>query len=344
MFQHLDGQAGAHTVLISATSFAPESTRYHINLPVRYVICRKDNAQPSVKYVYRPGVTVSGKIGKKREDALQQQIQHLLQDDFLLHELNNAPPGRKRALLLTGSYDESKFCARYLKDYPSFKGQVYSLTKKLDPGDEDWQIERQKVTAFAESGGKVLFAPRAALERGLNILTSGGEGPVAAFSLLFYLVRPYPVPYDLSGMASLLNDFAMRNYLCRDNQRATLYEEMMNLKQQAYQMQREFFRISYGYRRLEKQRNKVLMDLNVSCAQIEGRLFRGPVPQQAKVFFLDASFSPREAHGKEDSAQTSMLKGWEEVLSPSNLSLEEKRLMEILYGFRQRGLSQLKTF
>jgi pPIWI RE three-gene island domain Z len=342
LFQHLDGQIGAHTVLLSATSFAPQSTRYHINLPVHYVICRKDNAQPSVKYVYRPGVVVSGKIGKNREEALQQQIQYLLQDDFLLHELENAPPGRKRALLLTGSYSESIFGGRYLKEYPLFKGIVYSLTKRLDPGAENWQIERQKVTEFAESGGKILFAPRAALERGLNILTPGEEGPVAAFSLIFYLVRPYPVPYDLSGMASLLNDFALRSYLCKENQRITLYEEMMNLKQQAYQMQRKFFRNSYGYRQLGEQRNKVLMDLNVSCAQIEGRLFRGPIPQPAKVFFLDASFSPRMAEGKEDSAKTSMLIGWKEVLSPSNLSHEEKKLMEILYGFRQSGLSQLE--
>lgn len=343
IFQYLDDQPGAHTVLLSATSFAPASTRYHIDLPVRYVICRKDNTQPSVKYVFRPGIVVSGKVGEKRKEALQQQVKQLIQDDYLLRELENAPPGRKRALIVSGSYDESKYCARFLKEHPLLTGKVYSLTKKLDPGAEDWQIERQKVTAFAEGDGNILFAPRAALERGLNILTPSSEGPVAAFSLLFYLIRPYPVPYELGDMANLLNDFAMRNYLNPDNQRVTLYEEMMNMKKQAYQMHKEFFRISHGYRQLGEQRNHILMDLNVSCSQLEGRLFRGSVPQPAKVIFLDASFSPYEAKGREGTLETSMLKGWKEVLSPTLPFPEMEKLIEILYGFRKQGMDQMET-
>lgn len=342
LFLHLDDKAGAHTVLLSATSFAPGSTRYHIKIPVQYALCRRDNAQPDVEYVFCPGSVVSGKVEKDRTEALRKQMKHLIRDNYLLNELNNAPPGRQRALLVTGSYDEAKDCAKYLNEHPSFSGKVYALTKKLDPGDESWQIERQKVTSFAETDGKILIAPRAALERGLNILTPGNQGAVAAFSLLFYLVRPYPVPYDLSGMASLLNDFAMENYLNTNNARLTLYEEMMNLKQKAYQMQREFFRISYGYRQLGSQRIPVLMDLLVSCAQLEGRLIRGSVPQPAKVIFLDESFSPPDAKGKVSTAQTSMLSGWEEVLNPSHLTIEEQKLIKLLYGFRQQGLKQLK--
>jgi hypothetical protein len=347
LFSNLDGEKGAHTILLSATSYAPLSPKYHIEVPVQYIISKKGQRQAKVKYEFVKTTKVSGKRNGARFSALEEQIQFLLRNNYLENILDKSPEGRQRALLITGSYQEALHCLEAFKNTSFFQERrVFVLVSGNQKQDEKWKefyIERQNVSSFASKGLKtVLIAPLLSLERGHNILTNVNGEKVAAFSNLFYLVRPFPRPRDLLGMANLLNAYALSAYKDSRHQNESLYEEMMEIKRKAYIIQREYFQQNCGYRSLGKLRDGLLMDTNTNCSQIEGRLFRGIEPQDANVFFLDDSFSPLCAEGKKDTFKTSMLEGWKEILNrPMDKPVDEE-IMRILYGFRIDGLMNMK--
>ena len=66
--------------------------------------------------------------------------------------------------------------------------------------DED--ITRGDVAEFGISDKKILIAPMLSLERGYNILNKNSK---AAIGSVYFLVRPMPVPNDISIIINKIN-------------------------------------------------------------------------------------------------------------------------------------------
>ena len=212
-----DEFANPHVLLLSETSWAGTSPNYHVQVPVTGVLRAPDEevtaiAKSRFEFTSLGGspVRVSGSRGGVREDALAKLIHRLMRKSdisgrsLLDAHLNELPESRQRALVLTGSYEETEHVFREIcRVRPDWQNEVRFLQadKDGDKGEkqvlwygQDGGLRRGVVDTFATTGAKVLVAPLLAVGRGRNILNSEGY---AAIGAAYLLVRPHPRPNEL---------------------------------------------------------------------------------------------------------------------------------------------------
>ncbi|MEU4587937.1 hypothetical protein AB0F92_38800 [Kitasatospora aureofaciens] len=238
------GRGGPHVVLMSGTSWAGESTRAHIRVPVSVVLKPSDEALAAVagtsfatRFLYdREGraMSLSGTPPRSRI-AQAAAMAHRLGEpgpggsSVLAQEISRIPElSRRRALLLVGSYREAHAVADTLNQLDAWRGKVRVLVPDDEerdpdavgtaPGLDEEQlvaVRRGDVARFAEDAdAEVLVAPLLAVERGHNILNEQGE---AAFGVALFMVRPHPRPDDLDLSVFAVNDWLSR--MLRDQPR-----------------------------------------------------------------------------------------------------------------------------
>lgn len=348
----VDGRPGPNVLLMSATSWAGTSSRYHVHAEVGAILRPHDEEVEAVlgsefrkEFLYWPGndrprpLRLSGCDAEERPQALLHMLDQLAVPDRSLPDAESMldtelkeidDPDRRRILLLVGSYDEARRAAEYLNQIPEWNGRVTRLVSDDADSDTSWvrlpenaaarTLPRGDVKAFPSVGGDVLVAPLLAVERGHNIVLRGGK---AAIGTVYFLARPHPRPDDISLAIQSINDWAVRQLRDADGSfrqsalaAGTPDQAAVAFRSRARHRWNRFLtrRLAWSSLR-EEEKEAFTWDQLVVMWQVIGRLVRGGVP--ARVVFVDAAFSPREAGFQDaDTPDTSLLASMREVLAP----------------------------
>ncbi|MGW5789151.1 pPIWI_RE_Z domain-containing protein [Saccharopolyspora sp. NPDC003752] len=337
----VDDRPGPNVLLMSATSWAGTSTRYHVHAPVDAVLRPHGDEVAAIlgttmrpHFLYWPGTTrplkLSGSGVEDREKVLEQMLNQLAIPDrslgdapsMLDAELADIDDGqRRRILLLVGSYAEAKHAARHLDAIPEWSGRVTQLVSDDADLDNSWMVLRRgELTKFPDTGSEILVAPLLAVERGHNIVLPGGK---AAIGSVFFLARPHPRPDDIALAIHAINDWAVRQirdpahrFHADARTAGTPNLAALAFRKHAGQEWNRFLTRRMAWSSLTPQEKiSFTWDQLVVMWQVIGRLVRGGVP--ARVVFVDAAFAPRQAGFQAvDTPETSLLASMRAVLAP----------------------------
>ncbi|MDT8916078.1 hypothetical protein [Amycolatopsis sp. PS_44_ISF1] len=374
----IDNRPGPNVLLMSATSWAGTSSRYHIQAPVGAVLRPHTEEVQAVldtdfrkEFLYWPGTStalrLSGSGTERRPLVLTQMLHQLAVPDRSLagstsmfdDELADIDDlDRRRILLLVGSYAEAKWAAEYLNSIPEWAGRITQLVSDDADLDNAWTalprdsavgtLRRGDVATFAGTGGDILVAPLLAVERGHNIVVPGGK---AAIGSVYFLARPHPRPDDITLAIQAINDWAVRQVRgpggeFRQAALAAGTPDLAGLafRREARRKWNRFLTRQLSWTSLPPEEKEAFTwDQLVVMWQVIGRLVRGGVA--ARVVFVDAAFSPREAGlNAVDTPATSLLESMREVLAPyfdddSPLPDIDKSLVTALYEPLHRALT-----
>ena len=365
----VDSQPGPNVLLMSATSWAGTSSRYHVHVPVGAVLRPHDNEVKAIlgttfrkEFLYGPdgqALRLSGSGVRDRPDVLRQMLRQLAEPDRSLAgaaskladelaELAKIDPDRCRILILTGSYAEARDAADYLNGLAEWNGRITALISDDADFDDAWaampddkaagRLRRGDVASFAATTSEILVAPLLAVERGHNIVLPGGK---AAIGTVYFLARPHPRPDDITLAIQAVNDWAVRHV--RDGGFAQQVRAVGSLdaaglafRQRAREKWQRYLtrRLAWSSLPLE-EKVSFTWDQLVVMWQVIGRLVRGGAP--ARVVFVDAAFAPREAGlTATDTPDTSLLLSMRQVLAPyftdeSGIDPTERSLVKNLY-------------
>jgi hypothetical protein len=374
----IDGRTGPNVLLMSATSWAGTSSRYHIDHPVDAVLRpHRDEVQAVLGTTFRkeflyaegPALRLSGTEPHLRPHVLAQMLKRLAEPDAglagatskLADELADiADPDRRRLLLLVGSYSEARRAGSYLNAIPEWNGRVSVLVSDDADLDDVWHtlprdstvrtLRRGDVASFAKAGGDLLIAPLLAVERGHNIVMPGGK---AAIGSVYFLARPHPRPDDISLAIQTVNDWAVRYVRSGRFRLAALASGTPDAAGVAFRRLARKKWQRFLTRRLswtslpEDEKQAFTWDQMVVMWQVIGRLIRGGVP--ARVIFVDAAFAPKEA-GLEavDTPDTSLLLSMRDALHPyfaadSHVQPIDRSLVQALYEPLYNALANIDS-
>ena len=313
----VDGRPGAHVLLMSGSSWAGKSSRYHVLTPVTLILkperqkIDRITEQSSIRleFVWHEGrpLTLSGARPEDRPIILQKMAlalatDHEDQPSRLAQELADLSEHRRHLLVLTGSYEESKVVADAMHS-TRMRGRVLRLLAddERDPGLDDRSapvLRRGDVNRLPRKKARILVAPLLAVERGHNIMAACGE---AAIGTVYFLARPNPRPDDLGLAIQAINDWITRALDDPEtgfdkwvSDAASLGEAGNEVRSRAY---KEWFRVLGRFlawsRLSDRDRTTLTWDLLVLMWQVIGRLVRGGV--EARVVLVDAAFAPNTA-------------------------------------------------
>ncbi|MGW4650439.1 pPIWI_RE_Z domain-containing protein [Kitasatospora sp. NPDC004289] len=342
----VDNRPGTNVLLMSGSSWAGTSSRYHVPVPIG-VIIEPDRSELDriaelsefrIEFAEIGGrpATVSGSDQDQRTDLLCRMVTAVGAEDDdgtgsrLRRELAALPDERRHILLLVGSYEEAREVADTLHGLgPRWRGRVLRLASDDDhtvpdelsiEGDEHHAgvLRRGDVETLADTPAEILVAPLLAVERGHNILNKEQQ---AAIGTVYFLVRPNPRPDDLGLAVHAVNDWQVRAVASGDFAERVAGESSLDQGARAARAaaRAEWHRLlarSLAWSRLGADREPVTWDLMVLIWQVIGRLLRGAVP--ARVVFVDAAFAPGRAAvpPEPDTPRTSLLHSMLDVLDP----------------------------
>jgi hypothetical protein len=362
---HMDSDRGPSVLLMSGTSWAGNSPRYDIQVPVHGILRPHEDDVKAIAastFHWTPilddrgqPIAVSGLTGKRRVDALGQMAERLSRrprsdrPSTLERERDQLEPDRRRILLVVGSYVEAKRLAENLVGFrPDWDGQVLHLVPDSAPDgfDPAWRaLGRGNVARFARTGAWLLVAPMLAIERGHNILTDAGR---AAIGSAYFLIRPHPRPDDISYPVQSMNRWAIEQIelmLAGRYPRGATGLELLgrDFRSAAYTRWQHLLTYPLIRSALEDESDRMALDWTqlVTIWQAVGRLVRGGCA--ARAHFCDAKFAPGVAAGGRDSASGSMLLGMREALGVyladgAAVDPIDRELAEALYGPMFRAL------
>jgi hypothetical protein len=365
-----DRRDGPNVLLLSGTSWAGSSSRYHLHVPVTAVLQAEPveveairNSQftidPLLGINARP-LRLSGSTPPVRRASLEQMLGQLGrsalpgQPSPLQIELDEIDdPHRKRILILVGSYEEAAHAASVLHAMPEWAGRVCQLVADDANHETTWQapaatLRRGNVATFAATGAVVLVAPLLAVERGHNILNDHGT---AALGSVYFLARPHPRPDDLALAVQAINDWTIRQIDSGDFHRlvrtaGTLDAAGNRFRMQARRQWRHYLNRRVSWSSLPAaEKDSQTWDQLVVIWQVIGRLVRGGVP--ARVHFCDAAFAPKQAAFEgADTADSSLLVRMRTVLEPyfgasHHVPDSDQALVRMLYSPLYEALTRL---
>lgn len=330
----VDGRPATNVLLMSGSSWAGKSSRYHIPVDIGVIIepdpedLDRIAEQSEFRFEFirsgcgcRAGCTcdgqyeaqpLSGEPLDQRQDILRRMAVALGDEETgisrLRAELQDLPESRRHILLLVGSYEESKVVADTLHTLNKrWKGRVCRLVSDDDPeagavAEDDEHhapvLRRGDVETLASTRAEVLVAPLLAVERGHNILDLDREH--AAIGSIYFLARPNPRPDDLGLAVHAINDWIVRAmkggaFDAWVRSEPSLGHGARKVRDLARSQWYRVLARSMAWRSLGEDREAITWDLLVLIWQVIGRSVRGAVP--TRVAFVDAAFSPHLAAG-----------------------------------------------
>lgn len=332
LFELLDGVKGPHVLLTSATSWAPGSPQYHIFIPPHAVLKPPvDETQAIMESTFEflpkydvtgQRITISGVQGKERSRRLKRMANLLVREKNLSNELQYWK-GKRKILLVVGSYEEAKWVTYEINQMPSFTGGVACMISDdeddFTPLDETSCIRRGEIELFIDTDFDILVAPLKAIERGYNIVDEDGN---AVLGTVYFLVRPAHSPLDLYPLIMGVYHRVMKEY--RENNEITPLKlrDWKNSWRKEWYVRLQCTNAGLSNLPIEWY-DEQIWDQFVMVWQTIGRLVRGG--NHCRVYFVDAAFCP-------DSGRQ-MLNDWYKILKKYIQSSDstEKSLAELLF-------------
>lgn len=370
----VDGRPGAHVLLMSGSSWAGASSRYHVCVPIGVIIepppevTERIAAESEMRFEFIDDgdekLRLSGTALEDRPEKLRRIAEYLGQGECevpdggpLERELMSLPPGRDQILLLVGSYAEARVVADTLHNLNSrWHDSVLCLVsddEEIAPEDDGpaahraRSLRRGDVEHLKDLEANILVAPLLAVERGHNILNDDAE---AAIGTAYFLARPNPHPDDLSLAVHAVNDWIVR--AIKDGEFDSWVRGARTIEQGADEVRRrarsrwyQVLQHSMAWSRLGDERERVTWDMLVLMWQVIGRLVRGGVP--ARVVFIDVAFAPNSGATppRPDTPASSLLHSVLDVLNPyfegDTKTAEEQVIARALYEPLRRMLARL---
>jgi len=292
MYVAADRRQGPAVVLLSGTSYAPKSLHYHIDEePNWFITSTRQTSKLEQKFldVKNPNelektINISGvrPVEKRNEnlEILVSELDHKISAELSYWE--NSGTNRK-VLLVVNSYDDVEIVGNALKRNPEWAGR-YRLLSQDNRKDENW-YPRSMIELFSQENADILVAPMLAISRGYNIM----KGQQAYFGSAFFLIRPYPVPNDLSYFVQVLHGH-LPDYL-KDIEQNN--EQFVKAIRKIRSKSRGYFEYMYrkpGYWSIlsEKERLVLAWYTFIPTWQLIGRLLRGG--SHARIFYCDGKF------------------------------------------------------
>jgi len=287
---------------------------YHDGAPIRISGIDKSNEKLSALQM------LARKLVGDGQGQLMQQLK-LLHDRAIGGDEHWVD--RERLLLLVNSYEQAEVVAVTLRNaWPSERDRIYYLGRSRQSEDDFLTDVNQEpslgvvlsadIETFAlNTNGRILVAPMNAIGRGYNILNKNAN--IAAFGAVYFLIRPYAHPNDMTALARELNrrtldwaadsDFsawqAPTHQECFDNLRRTSATYWNDAQK------RDYWRslVDDEATRCEPKKDLAAYSAGL-LVQAVGRLLRGGVPFDA--FFIDAAFAMRAAKHPEGMPLTNL--------------------------------------
>jgi hypothetical protein len=345
----------ANVLLVSATSWLPPASEYHISTPPSFVLRSRSKklgavrayVQPKLHPVTRRPLRVSGG-GEEREDNLRHIVTGLvtpasggLSDVERAVEAMRSPGGRPRkAALVVNSYDQVRLVVEQIHTINRRLGErTRGIVREQGPGGA---ASRYVLRGEAEGLGPaidvdVLVFPLAALSRGTNIVFTSDDADrgTAAIGSIFFLTRPHPAAGDLGLMRSLLaRDTEALD--AEDLSALGLAEVGRLFDQRRYDVYRRIARLLARPMSASQLDDETLRaftaNLLVAVLQTVGRAIRERMP--AEVYFVDAAWAPNSAESRPETSRSSVLVGMRTLLLDGSASRkpDEREIHEALYA------------
>ncbi|MGK7961193.1 hypothetical protein, partial [Crocosphaera sp.] len=242
-----------HLLMMSGTSWAGESSAFHVDVPVSGIIAPKEEKEIVIDSEFLPfydekqkPISISG-TGDKKDYNLKKIVSKLVEEDYLTDKLQQLN-GRK-ILLLVNSYDQVNTVYEHLKNL-GWGDRTIPLSRD-DENINEWEdnkgksLQRGQSKEFATGKEEILIAPLKSIERGHNIVNLDGK---AAIGAAYFLVLPHPSPDDLSYAIHSINRWAIDNYKKVSGE--TLEELGDNFRRDAYAKWRHWLQLSIRLRTL----------------------------------------------------------------------------------------------
>lgn len=280
---------GPHTILISGSSFVPESSEHHIQRPVNYVLETTSNkARDFINKIkiqhINTEIKVSGKSNKK--EALMSLC---LENEELFKKAFNE---NGRSLVIVNSYEQAKWVQSELNNM-LFTNKVFRLIPDSDLVTEaNNTIQRSKVNQSKEIDYKFLVAPAISIARGFNIVDETGH---SLFNKMFVLVRPMSKPKEIDTVTSIVNGEVI-SLLSKKITSPHLTEELERIKKSHNKAHaiwinclRDFYNIEYSDEILKRN---IVVSRFVLLTQLIGRLLRitNVDLEPPEIILLDQAF------------------------------------------------------
>lgn len=336
VYEFADDKKGPSIILLSGTSYAPKSLHYHLETePQWYIKSSKSTSELKQFFIEirdptngEKLVPVSGvKQGFQRDQNLKTIVQELSRK--IESELNywKDVGEYRRVLLVVNSYDDVKTVGDILERSQLWKGR-YRLLSQNDQNDNIW-FPRSQIEQFASEPEDLLVAPMLAISRGYNILDKNGIG--ALFGTAFFLIRPYPVPNNLSYFVQILHG-SLPLYFKRVKDEGLKYAQAMR---KIRSLSRRRFELMYqkpDFWSILDEKEKTILSWYtfIPTWQLMGRLLRGG--KNARIYYCDAKFIDK------GNASLSMLDYWAKLMSEN----EEDPLFASLYGPFMKSIKNIE--
>ncbi len=333
-----EGIAGPNVLLLSATSWAGDSSQYHVDIPVTGILREPPKHRAAIArstFAFHPvriddnkvAVSVSGKLGARREEALRQLLAGLCrprageQGSFLDEVFSQVEaPDRRRALFVVQSEAEARAAAEYINQHTHHRARAV-VGDARDVGASG--LHRRHVGQFAQTGADILVAALLSIERGHNILNDQDQ---AALGAVLFLTRPHPPPSELGFPLSLLNRDAMRTLAEPVQAAGEAAVAAGEIRRKAQGRWHYLLGHPVVLRHLRGgDHDAFVWNATTTVWQTVGRTFRGGQP--TRVYFCDAAFAPRAAELPRkagDTVHTSLLVAMRQALA-RYLSAEPSR-------------------
>lgn len=315
LYQQSDQKPGPAIVLLSGTSLAPDSAHYHVEVPVHWLLESNKNP-PRILQEYYPvfdsvdktkALAVSGQDEETRSRNLETMTSQLLSKfEWELLEWKRAGSNRK-VLIIVNSYDDVENVHQALQRTSTWNNRYRKLTRNLE-GDRMEDFSRAELERFREEEADILIAPMLAISRGYNILD---ESNSSLFGSIFFLIRPYPIPHDLTYLVQILHGKLQQYLFDIKGHKLSYSEAVTELRNKSNKLfhllyhKPDYWTILNG-----DERRTIGWYTFVPVWQTIGRLLRNGT--DARVFYCDAKFRarPHEEEGQ------SLLEVWEDMLEP----------------------------
>lgn len=337
LYEDQDGTVGPHVLVTSATSWLPGSAQFHLAVEPHGVLLPKETPTNKIELLLRQPknrignwIHVSG-TGNRRENNLRSSVKQLANGDFQ-DELDywQGKGEKRRILLIVSSYEQTTWVQDELQKHPQWQNRVVRLLPDDAELLDESTIRAREVERLWERDADILIAPLMAIQRGFNILDEMEDG--ALLGSIFFLVRPYPPPDDLSPQIMSLNAWLMNQLQEGSRTLTDGYSElemkaMRELRKRANQRWIRLLQTTTrGLAKMDDDfYNEFIRDQFIVIWQTIGRLLRGG--RDARVVFCDAAFVARK------EGRRHMLRDWHDMLEALiNTNNEtEKQLAKHLY-------------